>query len=35
MAIVWMGEHADVDRDMVGGKAHSLNRIRARRSPRT
>lgn len=29
MALVWMGEHAELDRALVGGKAHSLNRMQA------
>lgn len=27
MALLWMGEHDDLDREVVGGKAHGLNRM--------
>ncbi|GLZ15961.1 pyruvate, phosphate dikinase [Actinomadura sp. NBRC 104425] len=27
MALLWMGEHDDLNREVVGGKAHSLNRM--------
>jgi pyruvate, orthophosphate dikinase len=27
MALVWMGEHAELDRALIGGKAYSLNRM--------
>jgi len=29
MTLLWVGEHADLDRELVGGKAHSLNRMHA------
>ncbi|MGX4688100.1 pyruvate, phosphate dikinase [Streptomyces sp. JNUCC 63] len=29
MSLLWMGEHDDLDRELVGGKAHSLNRMHA------
>ena len=27
MTLLWMGEHAELDRALAGGKAHSLNRM--------
>jgi pyruvate, orthophosphate dikinase len=27
MTLLWLGEHPDLDRELVGGKAHSLNRM--------
>jgi pyruvate,orthophosphate dikinase len=29
MTLLWMGEHAHLDRELVGGKAHSLNKMHA------
>jgi len=29
MALLWIGEHAHLDRELVGGKAHSLNKMHA------